>query len=72
MVHDGMGAVPGIKDSEDQWDLRPHRNRVVMIDQQRLSMFASLLSTLTYLAGLMSTRTRIDSPGSYGISVWYF
>ena len=25
--------------------------------------------TLAYLAGLMSIRTRIDSPGSYGISV---
>ena len=42
MVHDARGAVPGIKDAEDQWDLRPHRNRLVDVDEDRLALFASL------------------------------
>lgn len=40
--HDGHGSVPGIKNEADEWELRPHRNRIVRIDAGRLALFASL------------------------------
>lgn len=41
-AHDGLGAVPGIKDEEDRFETRGHRRRLVHIDHQRLTLFASL------------------------------
>ena len=35
-THDGLGPVPGIKDAEGQWNLHPHRSRLVEIRQQDL------------------------------------
>jgi hypothetical protein len=40
--HDGLGSVPGIKNESNDWDLRPHRNRIVLVNESRLSLFASL------------------------------
>jgi hypothetical protein len=42
MVHDGAGAVPGIKDDHNDWDLRPHRRRLIEIDRERLALFGKL------------------------------
>ena len=42
VIHDGHGAVPGIKTDDDEWELRPHRNRVVATNAQRLGLFAKL------------------------------
>jgi len=42
LQHDGHGSVPGIKNEDDEWDLRPHKNRVVKLDEDRLALFASL------------------------------
>lgn len=40
--HDGEGFVPGIKTEDDQWDLRPHKSRIVVINRDRLAIFARL------------------------------
>jgi hypothetical protein len=42
VVHDGAGAVPGIKDDNNDWDLRAHRSRLIEIDRGRLALFAGL------------------------------
>ncbi|WP_128428054.1 Eco57I restriction-modification methylase domain-containing protein [Streptomyces cyaneus] len=39
--HDGEGEVPGIKYREN-WDLRPHRSRVVTVDQHTLTQWQKL------------------------------
>ncbi len=40
--HDGLGPVPGIKDDNGQWDLRPHRSRLVHVNNDTLALFANL------------------------------
>lgn len=40
--HDGIGPVPGIKDGNGHWDLRPHRSRLVHVDEEALALFARL------------------------------
>jgi len=43
-AHDGDGAVPGIKNPDDEfnWDLRGHRQRIVRVDDDALALFAKL------------------------------
>jgi hypothetical protein len=43
-AHDGQGAVPGIKNPDDDfdWDLRGHRQRIVRVDGDALALFAKL------------------------------
>lgn len=41
-AHDGVGAVPGIRDSDGSWDLRPHKSRLVRVDESTLALFALL------------------------------
>jgi hypothetical protein len=41
-LHDGAGAVPGIKNDDDQWDMRPHRSRLITVNRERLELFARL------------------------------
>lgn len=40
--HSGQGAVPGIKNEDDKWDLRGHRDRVVQVGEKELELFAKL------------------------------
>jgi hypothetical protein len=42
VLHDGAGTVPGIKTEENNWDVRPHRRRLIAVDRERLGMFARL------------------------------
>jgi hypothetical protein len=42
ITSDGLGSVPGIKDENDDWELRGHRSRLVPIDDDTLALFASL------------------------------
>ncbi|NLN92814.1 MAG: hypothetical protein GX130_05830 [Candidatus Hydrogenedens sp.] len=42
MQHDGEGNVPGYKNENNQWELRPHRHRLLTIDKDRLKLMASL------------------------------
>ncbi|GHB35160.1 hypothetical protein GCM10010377_27910 [Streptomyces viridiviolaceus] len=39
--HDGRGPVPGVKEN-GKWDLRPHRDRIVTVDETRLAEWRQL------------------------------
>ncbi|WP_125078115.1 class I SAM-dependent DNA methyltransferase [Mycobacterium sp. P7213] len=43
LVHDGSGPAPGMKDMDDNWDLRPHRERIVRVDESVLAGWAALI-----------------------------
>jgi type II restriction/modification system DNA methylase subunit YeeA len=43
LVHNGEGVLPGFKTEEDKWDLRPHRDRVLTVDQSTLELWKSIL-----------------------------
>jgi hypothetical protein len=43
LVHDGSGTAPGMKDADDSWDLRPHRERIVHVDESVLMGWAALI-----------------------------
>lgn len=40
--HDGTGPLPGIKDPDGNWDLRPHKKRITHVDLDTLKVWASL------------------------------
>ncbi|MFF4664208.1 Eco57I restriction-modification methylase domain-containing protein [Streptomyces sp. NPDC001282] len=39
--HDGEGPVPGVKD-RGKWDLRPHRDRIIVVNRARLAEWREL------------------------------
>ena len=41
--HDGTGDLPGIKDPDYNWDLRPHRDRIQVVDIHTLQVWHSIL-----------------------------
>lgn len=41
--HDGTGDLPGIKDPDYNWDLRPHRDRLQIVDKHTLQVWHSIL-----------------------------
>lgn len=41
--HDGTGSVPGLKDDNDEWDLRPHIERIIDVDEPTLAVWADIL-----------------------------
>jgi hypothetical protein len=43
LKHDGSGVEPGLKDDDGNWDVRPHRNRVLVIDAPKLMTWHALL-----------------------------
>ena len=43
LAHDGAGLLPGLKDDNGNWDLRPHRDRIQRIDRNTLSVWHSIL-----------------------------
>jgi hypothetical protein len=43
LVHDGSGEVPGLKDDEGNWDQRPHRERIIEVDESVLAVWADIL-----------------------------
>ena len=42
MLHDGYGPVPGIKTSDNQWELAAHRNRMIDTSETDLQTYALL------------------------------
>ena len=50
MTHDGQGAVPGIKDHDNDWNTTGHAGRVVRIDRNALDSFVRLYDALGTLA----------------------
>ncbi|MDV8013414.1 class I SAM-dependent DNA methyltransferase [Rhodococcus sp. IEGM 1241] len=43
LVHDGSGPEPGIKDLDGNWDLRPHRDRIISVDESTLASWKNVL-----------------------------
>lgn len=43
LAHDGNGPLPGLKDDEGNWDLRPHPERIVDVDETVLAVWADIL-----------------------------
>ncbi|MDV3125279.1 class I SAM-dependent DNA methyltransferase [Mycobacterium sp. 21AC1] len=43
MRHDGTGEVPGVRDNNDNWDMRPHRDRLVMVDESVLASWGAVI-----------------------------
>ncbi|MES3629213.1 MAG: hypothetical protein PPP56_03495, partial [Longimonas sp.] len=41
-AHDGSGPVPGIKDENHDWNTQGHAQRIVTVDDEVLSLFATL------------------------------
>jgi hypothetical protein len=41
--HDGSGEEPGLKDPEGQWDLRPHRGRIVAVTDNTLKTWQAVM-----------------------------
>lgn len=41
-MHDGAGEVPDIKGPDGNWDTRGHRDRIMLIDQEALSVIHAL------------------------------
>ncbi|MEX3517751.1 DNA methyltransferase [Corynebacterium camporealensis] len=41
--HNGQGPLPGIKDDEFNWDRRPHRDRIITVDEEMLKVWNSIL-----------------------------
>lgn len=43
LVHDGSGPAPGVRDDNDQWDMRAHKQRIVVVDEAVLATWATLI-----------------------------
>lgn len=41
--HDGSGPQPGFKDENYRWDLRPHRDRIQIVDEKMLNVWHSIV-----------------------------
>lgn len=41
--HDGSGQAPGVRDDDDNWDMRPHKERIVRVDESILANWAALI-----------------------------
>ena len=44
-AHDGSGIEPGLKDDNGSWDLRPHRNRIITVDDDTLRTWHAVLES---------------------------
>ena len=53
--HDGTGVLPGSKDDNNNWDLRPHRDRIATVDRETLEVWKSILEDAN--TPLLETRT---------------
>lgn len=43
LEHDGSGNLPGFKDDNDKWDLRPHRDRIITVNEDTLKVWNSII-----------------------------
>ncbi|MGO1536570.1 MAG: Eco57I restriction-modification methylase domain-containing protein [Yaniella sp.] len=43
LSHDSSGPVPGLRDDDHQWDTRPHKHRIQLIDVSVLETWKSIL-----------------------------
>ncbi|MFC6287575.1 class I SAM-dependent DNA methyltransferase [Nocardioides sp. GCM10027113] len=45
LAHDGSGDVPGVKTDSGAWDVRPHRDRLVRVDEDVLTSWRDLVES---------------------------
>ena len=45
LQHDGSGNEPGLKDDDGKWDLRPHANRIQLVDTATLQTWHAILES---------------------------
>lgn len=43
LCHNGNGPLPGFKDDAGKWDLRPHKDRIINVNNDELSVWKSIL-----------------------------
>jgi len=43
LIHDGSGPVPAFKTDDGEWDLRPHQDRVQVIDREKLRVWHEMI-----------------------------
>ena len=43
LKHDGSGGEPGLKDPNGNWDIRPHRNRIINVTDETLGIWHAVL-----------------------------
>lgn len=43
LSHNGVGSLPGLKDDNGNWDLRPHRDRIQTVAESALEVWHSIL-----------------------------
>ncbi|GAB3606749.1 class I SAM-dependent DNA methyltransferase [Conyzicola nivalis] len=43
LLHDGSGQEPGLKDPDGNWDVRPHRNRIIRVTDETLVTWHAIL-----------------------------
>ncbi|MCC3314756.1 DNA methyltransferase [Nocardia africana] len=43
LLHNGDGPMPGVKDPDGYWDLRPHAHRIIRVDKIELAKWANLI-----------------------------
>ena len=55
--HDGDGLIPGIKDDTNNWNVRGHGRRIVVVDESALSDFAQLYDS----PGTQPVRARLPA-----------
>lgn len=41
--HDGTGELPGFKDGNYNWDVRPHLDRIITVDEHMLEVWKSII-----------------------------
>ena len=46
LIHDGSGPEPGLKDPDGNWDLRPHRNRIIDVTDEVLATWKNVLESI--------------------------
>ena len=46
LSHSGAGSLPGLKDDNGNWDLRPHRDRIQTVDHEALVVWHSILEDI--------------------------
>ncbi|MFE1509261.1 Eco57I restriction-modification methylase domain-containing protein [Streptomyces sp. NPDC058726] len=62
LAHSGCGDIPGLQHESGGWDVRPHRDRVVRVDESVLSDWAALVDE----AGTPAVQARMLRPLTVG------
>ncbi len=44
--HDGSGPEPGLKDPDGKWDVRPHKSRIITVNDETLASWRAVLESL--------------------------